>query len=204
MEGSDFKFELIARENAARLRRVASEVVGQRLAHVQYGTGRSEPAVEWPTWHLSGEVDQPDDIVLAEMQSGRLLVVSWAMNFSIHDDDSGLHVSVEDASTKFNYDMTVVDKKTHWSRVIGEKVTGISVAWDKLTSDVETVWALRLHFASGESVIVTTGERYRGGLGYHPTAVLVIFDSRGLDVITKHHRLGTERWENESIVGMTN
>src|ERR1700674_4290433 len=70
-----------------------------------------------------------------------------------------------------------VPDETHWRRAYGAVVMAVGVSWHRPSADVDAIWAVRLDFSSGQSIVVALGELRDGTLQYIPDQLVVIFDT---------------------------
>jgi hypothetical protein len=70
-----------------------------------------------------------------------------------------------------------VPDEARWRRTYGTVVMAVGVSWQRPTADVDAVWAVRLEFSSGQSIVVALGEWRDGTLQYIPDQLVVIFDA---------------------------
>jgi hypothetical protein len=82
----------------------------------------------------------------------------------------------EDLSRDRTKSMPVPDE-TRWRKAYGAAVMAVGVSWHRPTADVEAIWAVRLEFSSGQSIVVALGELRDGTLRYIPDQLVVIFDA---------------------------
>ena len=75
--------------------------------------------------------------------------------------------------------------RPNWRHVMTSQVTKLGISWHEPTAGVAAVWAVRLGFSSGHSVVVALGEWRDENIRYIPDAVVAIFD----DEIARGYRI---------------
>jgi hypothetical protein len=92
----------------------------------------------------------------------------------------GLAVVFDQTSADLSKDQTKsapVPDETRWRRAFGAVVVAVGVSWHRPSADLEAIWAVRLEFSSGQSIVVALGEWRDGKLQYIPDQLVVIFDA---------------------------
>jgi len=70
-----------------------------------------------------------------------------------------------------------VPDETRWRRAFGAVVVAVGVSWHRPAADLAAIWAVRLEFSSGQSIVVALGELRDGTLQYIPDQLVVMFDA---------------------------
>jgi hypothetical protein len=166
--------EPITRERAGRLQDTAKIVIGKSLIGIRY---RFPVGTPWPSGYARGQFDEVDSAVVLDFTDEITLICSWAMDGFTEgiDLEAGLSDTfVLPADRESEFDVGVSGS---WSALRGEVLSGVSVTWQQSSEYAfETVWAMRLIFASGASVEILLGEVRDGEVQYQPDGLVVFFD----------------------------
>jgi len=168
------KPEPITRMLAGRLREAATSVIGKSLVDVRY---RFLAGASWPDGYAHSHFDEVDMAVALDFEGGMTLLCSWAMEG--FEEGVDLESGPEDTlrSPEARESEFRVAETGQWSGLRGDVLSGVGAAW-QLRSQLapETVWAVKLSFASGRTVMIALGEVRNGRIHYQPDNLTVFFN----------------------------
>lgn len=102
--------------------------------------------------------------------------VKWMME----GEREGLAVVFDQTPADLSKDRTKsagLPEQTRWRRAYGAVIMAVGVSWHQPTADLAAIWAVRLEFSSGQSIVVALGEWRDGTLQYVPDQLVVVFDA---------------------------
>ena len=101
------------------------------------------------------------------------------MKWLMHGEREGLALVLDPDESDYQRDRVKrvpVGDSPEWRRLMGTEVAAVGVAWHQPVTGTDAVWAIRLSFLGGNSVVVALGEWREEALRYIPDAVVAIFD----------------------------
>ncbi|MCE7080656.1 hypothetical protein [Streptomyces sp. ST2-7A] len=165
-------WDVLAHDGAgiAELREAVS---GEVVRTVRYVVPQGE---EWPEGHREDRAHEVDMAIELSMESGAVLVLSWAMD----GFNEGVAIEFrhpEESSTDLPGDPIDVSGHADWRNFLGVPITGIKIAWHIPNEGCpEMPWSYNFDFSDGSSLVFALGEAEGAGFTYMPDSLLVIFD----------------------------
>jgi hypothetical protein len=155
-----------------RVSAIEGALVGSHIASVEYRQTEHGGLLRVPVENCH-EVDL--DIFL-RMSSG-IVNITWDRD----DLVEGLSISIpEEVVPQGEMMSVVVSDSPQWLPLIGQEISCVAFGWQISESGCpESLWSLRVEFATGASVVFALGERDDGLVpSYFPDSLLVIFDEQ--------------------------
>ncbi|MET7686039.1 hypothetical protein [Streptomyces sp. NPDC005423] len=158
---------------SAGLAELREAVAGDAVRTVRYVALRGEG---WPNGHREDRAHEVDMAVELGMESGAVLVLSWAMD-GVNEGMAIEFRSPGDVGGSLSGDPIDVSNHVDWERFLGVSIVGIGIAWHVPNEGCpEMPWAYNFRFSNESSLVIALGESEGAGFTYMPDALLVIFD----------------------------
>lgn len=159
--------------SGAGLDELREAVSGEAVRTVRYVAPRGEG---WPEGHRADRAHEVDMAVELGMESGAVLVLSWAMD-GVNEGMAIEFRSPGEAGTSLPGDPIDVSDHVDWGRFLGVPIVSVGIAWHIPNEGCpEMPWAYNFGFPDGSSLVIALGEAEGAGFTYMPDALLVIFD----------------------------
>ncbi|WP_030103810.1 hypothetical protein [Actinoalloteichus caeruleus] len=110
------------------------------------------------------------------MESGAVLVLSWAMD-GVNEGMAIEFNSPGEVGISLPGDPIDVSDHVDWGRFLGAPIASIGIAWHIPNEGCPKMpWAYNFGFPDGSNLVIALGEAEGAGFTYMPDALLVIFD----------------------------
>ncbi|MFE1079436.1 hypothetical protein ACFW31_13010 [Nocardiopsis alba] len=149
-------------------------VSGEALRTIRYVALQGET---WPEGHREDRAHEVDMAVELGMNSGAVLILSWAMD----GVNEGMAIEFrnpgESGVDHLPGDPIDVSGHADWEEFLGVPIVSVEIAWHIPNEGCpEMPWAYSFEFSDESSLVIALGESEGAGFAYIPDALLVIFD----------------------------
>jgi hypothetical protein len=162
----------VIRADVDRVSAIERALVGSRIVSIEYCQTAHGGLLDLPV-QACHEVDL--DIFLTTPNG--IVDLTWDRD----DLVEGLSISIpKQVATGVESKKIAVSGSPQWLPLIGQEIFNVAFGWQVSESGCpESLWSLRVDFATGGSVVVALGELDSGLMPrYFPDSLLVIFDKQ--------------------------
>lgn len=165
---------LLFRARLDAVRDGLQSIVGSRLTCVTYAGYSADPQSgdrQVDSGDAGGAIHAVEMAVLLTFECGSLRV-DWAQSgFS-----EGISVRFDSALPE-DWSRVLASGERSWQRVMHSRLLGTEMVWHLLDVEAgESALALRLHFDSGDEVMIAVGELDADQIRYLPDELVVVFE----------------------------
>lgn len=159
--------------SGAGLAELRDAVSGEAVRTVRYVAPWGE---SWPEGHREDRAHEVDMAVELGMESGAVLVLSWAMDGVNEGVAVEFRSPGESSGTLPGHPVDVSDH-VDWEGFLGVPIAGVGIAWHIPNEGCpEMPWAYNFGFSNESSLVIALGKAEGAGFTYMPDGLLVIFD----------------------------